>query len=302
MGSTTLTLKGSITDLKGEVVISVISPYGGMTTDYVVPVELPKETPVELTVSLPGTQLSKDNNKIRFFEGASAKGKEVAIIGKAFLDSNGTADYTFGVLASDPDTLNFMPSLNVRGYQISVMPLTPEQLPDEASLLDYFDVLAINDVATSDWSEQQVAAITGWISKGGTLILSGGAGYSKTAKAFAAIAPVEPDGGTVSQPISPEMVNAGEAKSASAGDMTLSTGKLAAGATKLLGGGTPIAAERKLGLGKVLYIAALIPHWSRLLLGREVPRYMRIGCKTRYFQCSRAIPTAIIRIGAFNRS
>ncbi|MGG4147639.1 hypothetical protein ABEW34_31485 [Paenibacillus algorifonticola] len=242
-------------DLKGEVVISIITPYGGMTTDYVVPVELPKETPVELTVSLPGTQLGKDNNKIRFFEGASAEGKEVAFIGKAFLDSHGTSDYTFGVLASDPDTLNFMPSLNVRGYQISVMPLTREQLPNEASLLDYFDVLAINDVATSDWSEQQVAAITGWISKGGTLILSGGAGYSKTAKAFAAIAPVEPDGGTVSQPISPEMVNAGEAKSASTGDMTLSTGKLAAGATKLIGGETPIAVERKLGLGKVLYIA-----------------------------------------------
>ncbi len=289
------------TDLKGEVVISVISPYGGMTTDYVVPVELPKETPVELTVSLPGTQLSKDNNKIRFFEGASAKGKEVAIIGKAFLDSNGTADYTFGVLASDPDTLNFMPSLNVRGYQISVMPLTPEQLPDEASLLDYFDVLAINDVATSDWSEQQVAAITGWISKGGTLILSGGAGYSKTAKAFAAIAPVEPDGGTVSQPISPEMVNAGEAKSASAGDMTLSTGKLAAGATKLLGGERRLRPSVSWDWARCCTLP-LISHWSRLLLGREVPRYMRIGCKARYFQCSRAIRTAIIRIGAFNRS
>ncbi|WP_338556090.1 hypothetical protein [Paenibacillus sp. KS-LC4] len=242
-------------DLKGEVLISIITPYGSTTTDFVVPVELPKETPVELTVSLPGMHLDKNNNKIRFFEGVSSKGKEVALIGKDFLDSIGTSDYTFGVLASDPDTLNFMPSLNVRGYQISVLPLTRDQLPEEASLLDYFDVLAINDVATSDWSEQQVAAIAGWISKGGTLILSGGAGYSKTAKAFTAIAPLEPDGGTVSQPISSEMVGAAEAKSASAGDMTLSTGKLTAGSTKLLGGETPIAAERKLGLGKVLYVA-----------------------------------------------
>ncbi|GGG80070.1 DUF7408 domain-containing protein [Paenibacillus radicis (ex Gao et al. 2016)] len=241
-------------DLKGEVVITIAGNYGG-TTDYVVPAELPRGSDVELTIAIPGMNLNEKNNLIRFYKGSYKSGEKVNIvIGSPYLISSSIVNYSIGVLASDPDTLNFMPSLNVQGYNLSVIPLKEEQLPNSSILLDYFDLLVINDVATSGWDEQRVKAIEDWVKAGGTLMLSGGAGYSKTAQAFESIVPLKQEGtSSLTSPASLSKESGKEWKSAA--PITVSTGSIIEGNTVLSENGIPLAITRPVGSGSVIYVA-----------------------------------------------
>lgn len=242
-------------DLKGELVLSSVSGMSSSTADYVVKTELPVQTTVELTIAVPGDVLAKDSNKIRFYKNRVKDGDTVPILGNDYATSRVTTSYTIGVLSRDPDTLNFMPSLNQRGYDITVIPMEEKQLPDQGLLLQPLDTIVINDIATAGWEQEQIAAVKDWVMQGGTLVLAGGAGYSKTAEAFADIAPVAA-GGTSELASSDAL--AGYAGAALNGNQpfTVSTGTLNEGAQSLLSdGGVQLAASRQAGLGKVIYAA-----------------------------------------------
>ncbi|MUT66448.1 hypothetical protein [Paenibacillus sp. NEAU-GSW1] len=240
-------------NLKGEVVVSVNSPFGGQSVDYVVPAELPADTEVEIELSIPGTQLHEKNNRIRFFKGSYKSGDEVKFMGNNYLSGSMIANNTIGVIASDPDTLNFMPSLNLQGYNIYVLPLTEDQLPSNPNLLNFFNVLVLNDTATSGWDNKHIEAIEGWVRAGGTLMLSGGAGYSKTAQAFQEIAPFEQEG-TANIDTKSLAAASGEEWKVS-GSLTVSTGSITQGNTVLSAEQLPIAIQRQVGLGKTVYVA-----------------------------------------------
>lgn len=240
-------------DLKGELVLSV-STSGMLTTDYVVPAELPRQTAVEVTISIPGDVLKKDSNKLRFFKGSYKEGRTVPIIGNDYLEAKLTNSYTIGVIARDPDTLNFMPSLNLKGYNISVFPMAENELPEEGILLSPLDALIINDVATAGWSERRMQAITDWVKLGGTLVLSGGAGYGKTAEAFKAIMPVQAGGTTVLSG-SEALAAAGGTELKSDSSVTVSLGEVIEGQIEFSEHGIPLAVTRLVGLGSVVYAA-----------------------------------------------
>ncbi|MFX3635537.1 MAG: hypothetical protein ACE3L7_00475 [Candidatus Pristimantibacillus sp.] len=290
-------------DLKGEVVVSVISSFGGNTTDYVTPVELPKGTAVELTVAIPGSQLNDKNNTVRFFKGSYKNGELIDIVkGNSYLESSMGEVYTIGVIARDPDTLNFMPSLNLKGYNLSVIPLTEDQLPEEAVLYDYFNAMVINDVATSDWSELKTNAIIDWVRKGGTLILSGGAGYGKTSQAFDAVAPVKNEGSTSLIPTK-DLVSIGGTKFKSQQPITVSKGTIVEGRTELSEGEFPLAVTRQVGLGNVVYVAfdpslepiaswsGSAPVYARLLQNTLIPLQpgISINSGNRYWNFERIV-------------
>ena len=240
-------------DLKGELAVSVYVPYGGQSTDYVVPVELPRSTPIEVTMMLPGVSLNKDTNRIRFFEGGVKSGKEVKV-GLEYLTNQLTASFMIGVVSRDPDTLNFMPTLNQKGYAIEVVPLKAEQLAEQAAAYDMLDALVLNDVPTATLSGEQVEAIVTWVKRGGTLILAGGAGYAKTAEAFADITPVKP-GGTETLKALPALESYGGKPLPAESAVTVSTGELAAGNVIVSENGLPLAAKRAIGRGEALYVA-----------------------------------------------
>lgn len=253
-------------DIKGELVVSALSSYTGSTVDYVVPAELPQNTEVVLTVGIPGDALSKVNSLISFYSGSYSKGEKVPIIGQTYIENKMISSYTIGVISRDPDTMNFMPSLNQRGYDIVVIPLTEEQLPDDSLLLDTLDTLVINDTATSVWSEDQIKAITDWVKRGGTLVLSGGAGYEKTAAAFQHIAPVKATGTVEISELS-VLAIAGEAGLPDNAKLTISVGDVIEGSQSLMHGDIPLAVTRSVGLGYVVYAAfdpslAPVASWS----------------------------------------
>jgi hypothetical protein len=240
--------------LKGDLVLSYLNGENG-TTDAVVPLELPPGSPIQVTIGVPGVVLNKDTNRIAFYEGGyQSGGKEVKLGGRGYLDSRNTLSYMIGVVSRDPDTFNFMPQLNQRGYDIIVNPLQPEGLPEESHLLDSFDALVINDTATGDWSEAKVTAIKNWVTRGGTLILAGGAGYEQTAAAFADIAPIQAAGTLQLDAASALAAAAGEELSMPNG-LTVSTGEARSGSASIVEGDIPLAITAEHGFGNVVYAA-----------------------------------------------
>ncbi|WP_080839475.1 DUF4350 domain-containing protein [Cohnella massiliensis] len=264
--------------LKGELVFSVVQPNGGYNQSFSVPAELPQGSPVVLELTVPGTSYNENNNKLAFREERS--GDEIPLTGKSFLVGSSTANTVVGVVSRDPDTLNFLPILNQRGYSLQVVPIEDQKLANNAMQLGSFDFLVLNDTATGGWSEDRIAAVRTWVQMGGTLVVSGGAGYAKTAEAFKDIVPVAADG-TAALSSADSIVQGGDGKALDlAGPVTVSTGTLQAGATSLLNEGEIIvAAERKYGKGRIVYAAfdpSLEPFaswsgnsalWARMLSG-----------------------------------
>ncbi len=241
-------------DLKGELVITNQSSRNGMTVDTVIPAELPRGAAIQLTASIPGDVLNKDNNSIHFYKDSFKSGKTIPIIGTSYIDVRATSSYTIGVISRDPDTLNFMPSLNQRGYDITVIPVSEKDLPDDPILLNTLRVLVINDVATADWSQRKIIAIQNWVKLGGTLILSGGAGYGKTAEAFKAIAPLEA-AGMSSLTSADSLKGYGGTELKLDAPVAIATGKVTDGIVEQSEGGQALTVSRKLGSGSVLSVA-----------------------------------------------
>ena len=62
-------------DISGDVVVQIQNYNGfGYQTSYVQQVDLPKDTPKEVVIGIPGAVLNKDNNQILFYEGSYTKG------------------------------------------------------------------------------------------------------------------------------------------------------------------------------------------------------------------------------------
>ncbi|MFD0959574.1 DUF7408 domain-containing protein [Paenibacillus chungangensis] len=240
--------------LQGELVFSTYSTEYG-ASDYVVETELPMESEVEVVIGVPGMNLDKENNTIRFFEQSYKEGKSIPINGDTYATGRSvTGNDVIGVISRDPDTFNFMPTLNQRGYSIAVIPMQTEELPDEATMLDMFDTIVLNDVATGNWDSSRIAAVKEWVAKGGTLVLSGGSGYAKTAEAFQEMAPVTGSGTTVVK--NPKAIAAaGGTESKLSGPITVSIGEQTRGSIKLTEGDIPIAVLQEYGFGSVIYAA-----------------------------------------------
>jgi len=238
-------------DLRGDVVFAYTDGY---PKEIAVPAELPADTPIVVGMTVPGLPYNKDNNEIRFYEGGAGSGRQIGILGnRPYLQITGTQSTTVGVVARDPDTLNFLPLLNPRGYDIRTIAIREDDLPADTLQLEALDVLVLNDVPTGGWPRERIDAIRGWIIRGGKLIVSGGAGYAKTADAFADLVPVAPGGTAVLESARTLEAIGGEPLEAGT-PVTVSTGKLQEGVVTLADG-VPLSAVRAYGAGKVLYVA-----------------------------------------------
>ncbi|WP_010270197.1 DUF7408 domain-containing protein [Paenibacillus senegalensis] len=250
----TITNPGS--DLTGELAVHVSSS-SDKDTIYSAKVDLPSQTTKVVTIELPGELLNSKNNKVEFYEQSVARGKSVPIANEPLiLQTDAVTETTMqvGVVSRDADTLNFLAFLNQRGYQVRNFPLSIEDIPGEAILLDGLDVLVLNDIDAGLFTQEQVDAITGWVNVGGTLILAGGAAYPKTAEPFAALSPV-----SYSQTRS--VTNLTALEQASARELvfnqpfTLSEAVIVDGRAVLLEQDIPLFVQADRGLGKVLYAA-----------------------------------------------
>ncbi|HUC91234.1 MAG TPA: hypothetical protein VMS09_04290 [Paenibacillus sp.] len=272
-------------DLKGELAFTAMLSNGGYNVAYAVPAELPPGTPVVLELTVPGMAYNKVNNRLAFHTGKAPGGPTVPFTSnRPYVEAPADQATLIGVVARDPDTLNFMPILNTKGYDLNVVPIKEDDLPDRSIQLDGLDFLVLNDVPTGSWSESKREAVRAWVQRGGTLIVAGGAGYAKTAEGFADLAPVKPEG-TASLKTAAALVQLAGGKTPLnlTVPVTLSAGMLAAGNVSIADGGLALAANRSYGNGQVVYAAfdpSLEPFaswtgspdlWARLLGGSLTP-------------------------------
>ncbi|TDF93783.1 DUF7408 domain-containing protein [Paenibacillus piri] len=242
-------------DMSGDLVVQVVNPMGGGDTTYVKHVDLPKQTAKVVWMSLPGTAYNSSNNIIKFYKGDMSKGEIVPIAkGDDYISATPYQAVQVGVLARDPDTLNFLSLLQSKNKSVNVIHLKPEQLPEESVMLDSLDVIALNDFASDQLKEDQVKAITQWVGRGGTLVLAGGAGYPKTAKAFEGLSPVTYTGTTsLTRLASLEQAAGKELKLSE--PFTVSASSLRAGEAVHQEDKQPLFARQASGSGEVWYVA-----------------------------------------------
>jgi hypothetical protein len=238
-------------DLRGDVVFAFDD---GFPREIAAPAELPRDTPIVVEMTVPGMTYNKNNNRIRFDEGGAGSGRQIRLLsGQPYLQGSGVNSIIVGVVARDPDTLNFLALLGSRGYDLRMVALKEDELPGDPLQLGALDMLVLNDVPTGGWPQERIDAIRGWIIRGGTLIVSGGAGYAKTADAFADLVPVAPGGTTVLE--SARIIESiGGEPLPTGSPITVSTGELKAGTVTLMDG-VALSAVRSYGAGSVLYAA-----------------------------------------------
>ncbi|WP_054956476.1 DUF7408 domain-containing protein [Paenibacillus dakarensis] len=244
-------------DISGDIVLRITNTNGyGQQAAYVKHVELPKDTPKELIMGLPGYFYNKDNNSLTFYEGSYKNGKQIKFAaGKNYLQKSPMMNGLVGVLSDDPDTMNFLSSLNAKGNPLATIPFNEEDIPTDPKLLNGLDVLVINNYASDTLSKQQQESIKTWVRSGGSLVLSGGAGYSKTAAPFADIAPVKANGTMVVQKLT-ELQKLGGKTLKLDGDFTISKAEPVEGASvDSQTAGVPLFASRSIEQGTVWYAA-----------------------------------------------
>lgn len=187
--------------IEGYVSIQVAS--SDQTGDSVIAkhVELAAGSSKVIWMKLPSGTYRANNNVVKFMSGSLPDGEEIKFNnGSTYVTSQlaETNQLHVGVLSENPDTFNYLELIHNQQIQLKVFPLQAEDMPERLLMLDTLDVLAINDYNSQQLNDAQVDAIGQWVERGGQLILTGGAGYPKTAAAFSEWAPVEYRGTTES--------------------------------------------------------------------------------------------------------
>ncbi len=254
------TITNSGEDVSGELAVHLAGGNGDKDTTYVQKVDLPAQSTKEIIMSLPGGNWHKRNSEVKFYKDSAESGKVIEwSSGPAYLETSPVSSATIqvGIIARDPDTMNFLNLLSQRGYELRTFPIPVSDLPQESFMLDSLDVLVLNDIASDQFQPEQIDAITSWVQRGGKLFLAGGAGYPKTAQRFEELSPVRFEGTEQVTDLS-SLAAASGRELALTEPFTLSKAAVKEGANATIHyshNGLPLFASAPVGKGEVWYVA-----------------------------------------------
>jgi hypothetical protein len=164
-------------------------------------------------------------------------------------------DFLVGVVASDPNLLNFLAGLQTtKGEPLSVAHLSLVDLPEEPQGLSALDVLIFNDVDTSSLAPGQQAALADWVVGGGHLIVGGGPNGPATASGLLAVLPVA---GLTSKTLSalPALASYTNEGVPGQGPYLAAIPESANGNVYITQEGDPLLVTKAVGEGRVTYFA-----------------------------------------------
>lgn len=243
-------------DLSGDLTIRMTAD-NGKDVLYAKHVDLPRQTTKIIWFTLPGKHLNATNNVVAFYEKSVDKGSQIPFAqGKVSIETKPASQETIfvGIVARDPDTLNFLSLLNQKGYSVQTTPISVGDFPWEPAMLDSIDVLAFNDAATDSLKPEQVKEIEAWVTRGGKLLLAGGAAYPKTAAAFASLSPVTANGTTTVSSFK-QFVDATGKELALSSPFTVSRATAKSGEIVFEENGIPLVVNAPFGQGATTYVA-----------------------------------------------
>ncbi|QQE73940.1 hypothetical protein KDJ56_19020 [Brevibacillus composti] len=246
-----VTASNSGADIEGNLVVTV-GDWGSnhLNVAYYQPISIAKGATKQVTISVPGNQVGP-NTYVSLMQGDKVVAK-ASVGGRRY-----SGDTLFvGVLASHPDTANFLGAMPKTAFNnpVRVLPLKAEQMPVNRTQLQMVDVLLLNNFALDSLSGQQIDAIRQWTMAGGLLMIAGGAHYGKTAGELKDLSPVEATGVTTVAALPALTVDKNNTPGLDR-PFTVSTGVLREGTAIYSEAGIPLVAVRTVGEGKVMYVA-----------------------------------------------
>lgn len=172
------------------------------------------------------------------------------------IDLVGAEDLLAGVISREPLALDALGQAKLAGRPGSVrlVRLAPETLPDNLSLLDNFDLLALARAPSTRLTSAQVGALAAWVRRGGLLVLVGGPDWRGTLAGLPPeLVPVQP-GGTRPVADLPVLAALGGRELPPRGrPIALTAAALRDARALVQDGGDPVIAVARRGQGTILY-------------------------------------------------
>lgn len=165
-------------------------------------------------------------------------------------------DRLVGALADDPAAFLPLTRLHPPGGRAHLARLSLQDVPDQPQALGALDALVTSHVDTRALAPPQHRALVAWVTGGGQLLITGGAGAHLTTAGLEDLLPLVGLRSTRLAEASPLNALAPGARPLT-GTVSITTGDPAADAAVLAReGGDPLLVTRAVGAGKVVYIAA----------------------------------------------
>lgn len=243
-----VTITNSGDDMEGTLVLEAKRGNESAAT-YYQPVSIGKGSTKKVTLMVPGFNLLP-SDVVTFQQGETELAR--ASIGGRRVDPD---TLIVGVLATDPDTANFLATLPRKSFSaVRVISMNPEEITTSQGL-QMVDILLLNNFSADRLNAEQIEAIKSWTKQGGTLLLAGGAHYSKAASQFADLSPVTVEGtAAVTSLTSLQQVNK-EKAIALEQPFTLSRATVKSGKVLYQEGNIPLFVLGNANKGNVLYAA-----------------------------------------------
>jgi hypothetical protein len=240
-----------------QVVTSAASPSDRIV--YNAPISLPTQSAKRLTlyVHVPSFPSALD------VELLDASGRSVAGTTTNPLRQVSRDELLYGVLSPDPGELTLLEDISGTRSRASAAFLEITDMPEVTAAWNALDVLIVNDVDTGELSANQSAALRGWVSTGGQLVVTGGPGWQKTVANVSEMLPVTITGSESIHDL-PALRDRLGIPFRDPGPYLITMSNLRNGELIYHQDGLPILAKRNWGLGTV-YFLALDPKLAPLL-------------------------------------
>jgi hypothetical protein len=226
---------------------------------YSSPIELPNQSNKLLTtyVFLPNVTNSLT------IELVDERGTAVAEARTNTLDRLNGEALLYGVVSTEANELAFLEDIDGGRTDAAVAFLGIEDLPEAATAWNALDILIVHDVDSGQLTAGQLAALEGWVSTGGQLVVGGGPAWQRTSAALTDLLPVTISG-SQSLPDLPALSARTGIPFRDPGPYLITTSSLRSGELLLHQDGLPILARQRHGRGNV-YFLALDPNLAPLL-------------------------------------
>ncbi len=168
-------------DLQGEIQVRIEDArrqgvYGRAPTLYTLPVDLPHKSHKRLAMEILFPSTSNRPQVTLVSAGQPVIQQDVGMVRVAL------GDFLCGVLSRDPQTFDFLASLELTGPQrrVRLAHLAEAQMPERAQLLSSLDCLIVHNAQSVSLRPEQIEALRVWVGAGGLLVGVGGATWQKT--------------------------------------------------------------------------------------------------------------------------
>ncbi|HEU5327217.1 MAG TPA: hypothetical protein VFU78_03935 [Thermomicrobiales bacterium] len=238
-------------DATGDVVAQIASRPGPAQGPYAQRVELPTHSQKALTL-LVRVPAGTSSISVSFTSQQGSVAAPAVIVREL-----GQGQRLVGIVADDATAGNDLARavLGAYGSGVETAVFAPDNLPASTFGLDSLAALVIGDASTGRWSAEQRAALSGWVARGGQLLVTGGANWRKIGDGLGDLAPLRPTDSRTMNNLD-GLARLGGGGNGPAGQAVVSIGSAVAGATTLAEqDGVALAVSRAWGRGTVTALA-----------------------------------------------